>query len=165
MNLNAATLTKIIDATTRINNMDVEDARSILLKLLASKPSVILGSLATEVACSTFKVVVTALNGEDRRINCIKVFREVSGFGLADSKAWTEGHTLKVYGTNEDLPSGTFRTGMTPSAALELCERVKQASLASGGLKWTVAVVPDTRIVKPFTYKTDYTHGRSEWSI
>lgn len=99
----------LIAATVAITEMDRNQMQSVLLDILASNPSVIFGAMNIAAPATTFKVVLDSYT--NNKISIIKMFREATGAGLADSKAWCEGETY------EGRPAGAFAVGLTREEA------------------------------------------------
>jgi ribosomal protein L7/L12 len=144
---NIATRKNIIAATLNINNMSTDKIKELALKLLEANPTIVLKSLEIGVAPKLYKVVVTDLNGETRKINVIKCFRELFGFGLGDSKAWAEGNSIKNYNDGTLVPSGVFAMNLSRSRAEEIMYKI-----VGYGLSWRINVVDNDTIVPPLPY-------------
>jgi ribosomal protein L7/L12 len=85
----------IIAATVQIIDMDKDQLQTHLLEILSSNPSIVLQALGVKSPAKSpahiiFKVVVDQV-GANCKIPLIKMFRQVSGCGLADAKDWVEG--------------------------------------------------------------------------
>jgi len=130
--------TNIIIATEKVIDLDSDGRRKLLLTLLATNPTMVLRALEVGVPAKLWKVAITDRNNSQNKINVIKTFREVTGNGLADSKAWAEGQTIT------DRPSGVFAHSLNREAADELLKHVTQ-SLGCAGVK--VEVIPNGNTV------------------
>lgn len=101
----------IITATAAIVKMDADARETLLLTILESNPAPVLAAMKIngvtfgDATTGTFKVVLAAPTTS--KIGIIKLFREVAGFGLADSKAWSEGKTMGA------CDAGTFKRFMS----------------------------------------------------
>lgn len=109
----------LVNASISITNMQENYLRDILQNILASNPSIVLKAMETkgfhfektekktitellEKKDKTYKVVLTDYTG---RMSLIKFVRETLGFGLGESKAWTE--------NKSECPGGVFYSGLT----------------------------------------------------
>ena len=146
----------IITATAAISKMSNDTRENLLYDILNTRPTAVINAMKVNGICfgdattnakpgQHFKVAITNINGENRKINAIKTFREVCGFGLADAKNWSEGVTVG-YGENYMLPSGVFGHHLSADVAKDLIKKVKSCM---SDLKWTVEIVPDNAYVKP----------------
>lgn len=133
----------LIAATVTIVQMNRDGLQTTLLDLLASNPSIILKAL--DMQPSFYKVVLSEYT--NNKVNLIKGFREETGAGLADSKAWSEGETYN------GCPSGTFKRGMSRADADALAAKMNHqatnAYTAANGYQYSptgikVKVVRDT---------------------
>lgn len=136
----------IIAAALKVNQMDRDTLLAAILKLLETNPTIVLRTLEVGVAPKLYKVVVADLNGENRKINAIKCFREISGLGLADSKAWSEGQTVTDH-SGTYFPSGVFAMNLSHESAKEIMQKV-----VNNGLSWKVAIVDNDAIVPPLPH-------------
>lgn len=121
-----ATTKNIITATAAIVKMSDDEREILLLEILAAAPATVIGVMANQnitfngATKPTYKVVVTAKG--DNKISLIKIFREFTGAGLADSKYWTEGISYR------DLPAGVFAHGKTKEEADRLAADINSHS-------------------------------------
>lgn len=163
--MNTADRTMIITAAVNITLMREDKLRETMCALLASHPTIVARALGIESDTvskkGTFNVVVTDISKQaHNRIVAIKVFREAVGAGLADAKAWTEGHDVTPSYTR--IPSGAFGTDLPYADAEALLNRVKDISIKSN-CNWVVEIKPSSKPIKPFVY-TSHLHGQS-WTI
>jgi ribosomal protein L7/L12 len=127
----------VIEATEKIIDLDAQERRKLLLKLLETNPTHVLRALEIGTVQKLFKVVVT-----DRgvnKINLIKCFREVRGAGLADAKAWSEGQPYMQW------PSGVFGFDLTRFHADELIATITR----NGSLGFKVGIVDNDAKIEP----------------
>jgi ribosomal protein L7/L12 len=138
----------IIIATEKIVDMGSDEKRKLLLTLLGTNPATVLRAMGVDTKAASpnqlYKVAITDLNGENRKINVIRCVREITGYGLADSKAWSEGQNM-----GEGFPSGVFGHHMTLDAAKQLLEKVRATFRNSGNLLPKVEILTDGYFVKP----------------
>jgi ribosomal protein L7/L12 len=133
----------IITAALKISKMNSDSIEALALKLLETNPTIVLRALEIGVPEVLWKVAIVDRNNCREKINVIKTFREVTGYRLADAKAWSEGHTVG------DFPSGVFGLGLNREAADELWKRVTM-SLGNLGIK--VEVVSNETIIPALPY-------------
>ena len=107
-----------VELWKKVIDLDSDGRRKLLLTLLATNPTMVLRALEVGVPVKLWKVAITDRNNSQNKINVIKTFREVTGNGLADSKAWAEGQTIT------DRPSGVFAHSLNREAADELLKHV-----------------------------------------
>jgi ribosomal protein L7/L12 len=154
----------IIVATAAISKMDNSTREQLLYDILNMRPTAVINAMKADginfgdVTTNAkpgqlFKVAITNLNGENRKINTIKTFREVTGHGLADAKNWCEGHTVG-YSADNMLPSGVFGHHLSADMAKELHMKVVR-SLSD--LRFKVEILTDGHFVKPLPH--DWTSG------
>lgn len=149
--MNVSDRNAIIIATEKIVDMDSADRRKLLLTILGTSPTTVLRALKVEAIKpgQFYKVAITSLNGELRKINVIKCAREIMGYGLADAKAWSEGGQMAP----DQNPPGVFGQHLTFDAAKQLLEKVKTAFANSGNLLPKVEILTDGYFVRPLPYK------------
>jgi ribosomal protein L7/L12 len=146
----------IIVATAAISKMNSEDRENLLYDILNMRPTAVINAMKADginfgdptinaKPGQLFKVAITDLNGENRKINVIKTFREMTGNGLADSKAWSEGSAVG-YSDDNMLPSGVFGHRLSADMAKDLHTKVMRSI---GDLKCKVEIVHDSTYVKP----------------
>lgn len=85
----ALTTSQVIRATVAIMDLDQKNARDILLKLLETNPKRVFPLLVNKSIIS--QNIRCATVPADRKIPAIKCWRELTGYGLAESKAFVEG--------------------------------------------------------------------------
>jgi ribosomal protein L7/L12 len=113
-----STATKTLIATTvKITGLSRDSLQNLLLDILASNPSVVYTAMEVDTTLETLYKVVLA-EPTTSKINLIKLFREVAGFGLADSKAWSEGKTMGA------CDAGTFKRSMSKHDADALANEI-----------------------------------------
>jgi len=123
--------------------MNSDSIEALALKLLETNPTIVLRALEIGTPPMLWKVAIVDRNNSPNKINVIKTFREVTGHGLADSKAWSEGQTVGGF------PSGVFGHGLNHEAANELWKSVTK-SLGNLGIK--VEVVSNETIIPALPY-------------
>jgi ribosomal protein L7/L12 len=133
----------IIAAALKISKMNSESIEALALKLLDTNPTIVLRALEIGVPEVLWKVAIVDRNNCQNKINVIKAFREITGHGLADSKAWSEGQTVGGF------PSGVFGHGLNREAANELWKRVTM-HLSNLGIK--VEVVSNETVIPALPY-------------
>jgi len=141
----------IIIATEKVIDLDSDARRKLILKLLETNPTIVLRALEIGEPEHLWKVAIVDRNNCQNKINVIKAFREVTGNGLADSKAWAEGQMI------DGKPSGVFGHSLNREAANELWKRVTM-HLSNLGIK--VEVVPNDTVVEglPYTWSVPTYH-------
>ena len=143
----------IIIATEKIVDMDSDEKRKLLLTILGTNPTIVLRAMKVDTKAASpsqlYKVAITSLNGENRKINVIKCAREIMGYGLADAKAWSEGGQMAP----DMNPPGVFGQHLTLDAAKRLLERVRATFANSGNLLPKVEILTDGYFVRPLPYK------------
>ena len=134
----------IIIATEKVIDLDSDARRKLILTLLETNPTIVLRALDIGTAPKLWKVAITDRNNCQNKINVIKAFRQISGNGLADSKAWSEGQTVS------GLPSGVFGHGLNREEANELWKRVTNELGSAISVK--VEVISNDIPVTPLPY-------------
>ncbi len=120
----------LITAAVAIVKMDSDARETLLLMILEKNPTACITAMSENGVTfgdkinnkATYKVVVTAKS--TNKIALIKLFREQTGAGLADSKYWTEGIDYKRLG-GMVLPAGVFANGLpSKEMATEIADRI-----------------------------------------
>ncbi len=110
--------TKTLIATTvKITGLSRDSLQNLLLDILASNPTVVYTAMSVD-SDSPFTYKVVLAEPTTSKIGIIKLFREVAGFGLADSKAWSEGKTQGA------CDAGTFKRSMSKHDADALASEI-----------------------------------------
>lgn len=146
----------IITATAAISKMTDNTREQILYEILNDRPTAAINAMKAygikfeeETTKADpeqlYKVAITSLEGENRKICVIKCVREILGYGLSDAKAWCEGGKMAP----DQLPSGIFGQHLTYNAARNLFDRVKKSFSNSGNLFPRVEILTDGYFVKP----------------
>lgn len=134
--------------------LTVDEARSALLKALAEDPAVIAKVMDKHNPMSDgdsrlYDVVVESHGGN--KIQLIKLFRELSGYGLSESKAWSEGVTQGTY------RGGVFKSGCVRSQPEKYMKDIHDMSTRNG-------YPIHAKLIKagaPFTYPGWNTYGNN----
>lgn len=148
----------IITATAAIVKMTADDRETLLLSILESNPTAVIKAMKDngvsfgDEAKANWSVVVDS-HGTNK-IHLIKMFREETGAGLADSKYWSEGTTYECGG--KTLAGGVIHTGLTKAEAEFKMKEIYNRNRGGQNGNFTLKVV---RADAPYHYEVRWNTG------